>query len=152
MIAILNSTVESNYHFYRFTEKIGKILSRNFHKLPTEVQELGSSTGPYDLLQRLNLLTRGRVLDDFLQENIPCRHLFSELFCCRYSNLKEQESTENASDDGDQKLSLAGSFDEAFESTDSGKTDSISWLPVVKGIVNQLYLYPYYSCPYERCN
>ncbi|KAK6444831.1 hypothetical protein FP744_10001079 [Trichoderma asperellum] len=113
-------------------EKIGKILSRNFHKLPTEVQELGSSTGPYDLLQRLNLLTRDRVLDDFLQENIPCRHLFSELFCCRYSYLKEQESTENASDDGGQKLSLAGSFDEAFESKDSGKTDSISWLPVVK--------------------
>lgn len=95
-------------------------------------------------MRRLNLLTRDRVLEDFLQENPPCRQLFSELFYCRYPYFKEQESTENASGDEDQKLSLAGSFDEAFESKDPGKTDSISWLPVVKGIV-----YPYYSYPYK---
>ncbi|PTB37813.1 hypothetical protein M441DRAFT_447892 [Trichoderma asperellum CBS 433.97] len=74
-------------------EKIGRILSRNFHKLPTKVQELSSSTGPGDLLQRLNLLTRDRVLEDFLQENPPCRQLFSELFYCRYPYFKEQESS-----------------------------------------------------------
>ncbi|EHK39977.1 hypothetical protein TRIATDRAFT_152892 [Trichoderma atroviride IMI 206040] len=73
-------------------EKIGKILSRNFHKLPMKAQELGSSTGPGDLLQRLNLLTRDRALDEFLQKNRSCRQLFSELLCCRYSYLKEPES------------------------------------------------------------
>lgn len=118
----------------RCTEKIGKILSRNFHKLPTNAQELGSSTGPGDLLQRLNLLTRDRVLDEFLQENRPCRQLFSELLCSRYSYLKEQESTEDTSGNRDQEISLAASFSEDFQFGDSAKTDGIRWLPIVKGI------------------
>ncbi|KAL6891936.1 hypothetical protein GGI43DRAFT_430354 [Trichoderma evansii] len=113
-------------------EKIGKILSRNFHKLPMKVQDLGSSTGHGDLLQRLNLLASDRVLDDFLQENAPCRRLFSELFCCRYSYLKEKESTENTSGDEDQKISLAGLFNDAFKSRNSAKVDSLGWLPVAK--------------------
>lgn len=131
--------------FFSLQEKIGKILSRNFHKLPTKVQELGSSTTPGDLLQRLNLLTKDRVLDDFLQENLPCRQLFSELFCCRYSYLTEQQSTENANGDENQKISLAGSFNDA--SKDSAKADCVSWLPVVKGIVNHIHLYN--SCAFK---
>lgn len=112
---------------------MGKILSRNFHKLPTQVQELGSSTGPGDLLQRLNHFTRDHVLDQFFQENNACRRLFSELLSCRYAYLKEQESTEDTTGDGDQEISLAASFSEDFKSRDSAKTDSVSWLPVIKG-------------------
>lgn len=128
----MNLTVDC----FRWIEKIGNILSQNFHKLPKEVQELGSSTGPGDLLQRLNLLTRDRILDSFLQENHSCRQLFSELFCCRYSYLKEQRSIENKSSEGNHNISLAGSFDRGFKSRDSAKTDSVSWLPAVKGTVN----------------
>lgn len=127
---MLNLTVIS---FFRGIEKIGKILSRNFHKLPTKAQELGSSTGPGDLLQRLNLLTRDGVLDEFLQENRPCRQLFSELLCCRYSYLKEQERIEDTNGDGDQEISLVASFGEDFQFMDSVKTDGVSWLPIVKG-------------------
>lgn len=137
----LRSNVESNCPSpFAALEKIGNILSRNFHKLPAKVQELGSSTGPGDLLQRLNLLTRDRVLDEFLQEHHPCRRLFSELLCCRYSYLKEQESTEDTNGDGDHEISLAASFSEDFKFGDSVKTDSVSWLPVVKGIYISLQL------------
>ncbi|KAK1254583.1 hypothetical protein MKX08_008578 [Trichoderma sp. CBMAI-0020] len=84
--------------------KIGKILSRNFYKLPTKAQELGSSTGPGDLLQRLNLLARD----------------------CGPKRI------EDANGDGEQEISLAASFSEDFQFRDSVKMDGVSWLPIVK--------------------
>ncbi|KAM0246473.1 hypothetical protein ACHAQJ_010204 [Trichoderma viride] len=105
-------------------EKIGTILCHNSHTLPTEVQDLGSSRGPGDLLRRLDLLVRDGTLDDFLQENLACRRLFSELFGCRYPYLKEQESAQN-SNDADQGSRLGpsssnlASKDTLFESIDA---------------------------------
>ncbi|KAL7906191.1 hypothetical protein GGI35DRAFT_488000 [Trichoderma velutinum] len=70
-------------------EKIGAILSQNSHKLPSQVQQLGASGRPGDVLKRLNLIVKDHVLDTFLQEHPRCRRLFSQLFGCRYSYLEE---------------------------------------------------------------
>ncbi|KAL7927182.1 hypothetical protein ACQKWADRAFT_327108 [Trichoderma austrokoningii] len=108
-------------------EKMGKILSRNFHKLPTKAQELGSSTGPGDLLQRLNLLTRDHVLDGFFQQNNACRQLLSELLSCRYSYLKEQESRrlQPLATDLTSKDTLSECMD-AYDGFDPVHTDAIT--------------------------
>ncbi|RFU78866.1 hypothetical protein TARUN_3347 [Trichoderma arundinaceum] len=122
-------------------EEIGKVLSQNFHKLPTEVQKLGASTGPGDLLQRLNTVVKDHVLDDFLQTHPRCRRLFSELFGDRYPHLKYQslEGSEYVKEDKDQIIPVslsaeefqAGPLDRAFKSRDP-TTDYERWVPIAK--------------------
>ncbi|KAL7793250.1 hypothetical protein V8C37DRAFT_402047 [Trichoderma ceciliae] len=120
-------------------ERIGKFLSHNFHKLPTEAQQLGSSQGPGDLLQRLELLIRDHYLDDLLQKHPHCRGLFAELFSCRYPYLKKRENPENIHDDKNHMMisfSLptgecqVGPLDKASKPRDSMRVGSVSWLPI----------------------
>jgi hypothetical protein len=59
---------------------------------------------------------------------------------CRYAYLKEQESIESISDNGGQEIPLAASFSQDLNLRDSVKTDSVSWLPIVKGIVAHIHL------------
>ncbi|KAK0757687.1 hypothetical protein N5P37_009701 [Trichoderma harzianum] len=78
-------------------EKIGTIFSQNLQNLPSEVRQLGTSGKPGDLIQKLNLIVRDRVLDTFFQEHPRCRRLFSQLFGCRYPCLEDQNSGNAAS-------------------------------------------------------
>ncbi|KAK4061484.1 uncharacterized protein Triagg1_10341 [Trichoderma aggressivum f. europaeum] len=73
-------------------KKITNILSQDFDRLPSQVQELGALARPGDFLQRLNLIVKDGGMDDFLRNHPRCRRLFSQLFGCRYSYLEDQDS------------------------------------------------------------
>ncbi|TFB02536.1 hypothetical protein CCMA1212_005062 [Trichoderma ghanense] len=117
-------------------EKIGKALSRNFDKLPAKVQQLGASGRPGDLLQRLNVIVRDHVLDDFFREHDVCRRHFSQLFGCRYPYLREpdsgvdDEATGRATAPSVPVEGLQAALDERLQSRPL-TTGGVSWQPVV---------------------
>ncbi|KAL7939132.1 hypothetical protein V8C35DRAFT_326323 [Trichoderma chlorosporum] len=117
-------------------ENIGQALSFNFHKLPSEVQQLGVSERPSNLLQRLNIIVKHHVLDDFFQDHPRCRQWFSQLFSCRYPYLQDQnsEGSEGNNESACQTASSDGDFqacplNEAFKSRHP-TTDSVGWQPI----------------------
>lgn len=122
----------------RNIERIGKVLSRNFDKLPAKTQQLGAPGGPGDLLQRLDRLVRDHVLDDFLQEHPVCRRQFSQLFGCRYPHLRELDSNAvHEATDGVMASSmpvegLQAALDERLKGRPS-TTEEVTWQPVVHG-------------------
>ncbi|KAH0489244.1 hypothetical protein TgHK011_009683 [Trichoderma gracile] len=120
-------------------EKIGKALSRNFDKLPSQAQQLGASGRPGDLLQRLNTLVRDRVLDDFFKEHPVARRHFSQLFGCRHPHLREPDSgaIDEASDQAAAAATsvpvegLRAALDERLKGRPS-TVGGVSWQPIVK--------------------
>ncbi|KAL7945140.1 hypothetical protein V8C42DRAFT_358170 [Trichoderma barbatum] len=122
-------------------EKIGKVLSHNFPKLPSEVQQLGVSGSPGDLLQRLNFIVEDHILDNFLRENYQCHQLFSQLFGSRYPHLKEPTSGDTEdSNEGARQATLSSSTKDLFQTGPSdgafrnrqSTTDSVRWMPIIK--------------------
>ncbi|OTA05772.1 hypothetical protein A9Z42_0064980 [Trichoderma parareesei] len=119
-------------------ERIGKALSGNFDKLPLQVQQLGASGRPGDLLQRLNSLVRDHVLDDFFEEHPVPRRNFSQLFGCRYPHLRGPDSgvigevVDRAAASSVPVEGLQAALEERLEGGLS-TTGGVSWQPTVKG-------------------